>query len=297
MNRWKESKNQKEWLNSLNELENSLDEHIKKFPNGAFVKLSVRSPKDSVFDLSETIKMIEEDSRKSKLNVNSEYTLSENVEIIKNASWKVMCVKTGFEALRLLLRSERIYIDILQHELFTQNQNNFNLSVHVFEFCHNFDPNWEFRGFVSEGKRTCLTAYNPWVYDKVIVESKEKILEIITNLWDRVQPKVKSNNYCIDFAVSPNLKDCWIIEVNNFLPPLSGSGLFDFHKEEDKNIIFNGPFTFRIKETPTKEEDFIYIRIDQKTNKKTTTLMQPAPPFIMKTIENIRMKKTNRFWC
>ena len=37
----------------------------------------------------------------------------------------------------------------------------FSMDVHVSRFFNDFDPLWEFRGFVSEGKVTALTAYNP----------------------------------------------------------------------------------------------------------------------------------------
>lgn len=43
------------------------------------------------------------------------------------------------------------------------------LQVHVFEFFSALDPAWEFRGFVVNGQRTALTAYNPWIYDADMV--------------------------------------------------------------------------------------------------------------------------------
>lgn len=167
------------------------------------------------------------------------------------------------------------------------------LSANVrFRFFSGFHPNWEFRGFVSQNVRTCLTAYNPWIYESKLVEKKEKILNIITTLWDVVEPKVRSDNYSIDFAVSPLLNgDVWVVEINNFLPPLAGSGLFHYHDESDRTVLAKGPFEFRVRETPVKREDFVWTTVEENTGKTRVVTMQPAPDHVMRYVENLRREK------
>lgn len=191
------------------------------------------------------------------------------------------------DAFHLLVRSERVYLDILQHELFTTAEGvSFDMDVHVAEFFEEFDPIWEFRGFVCQGKRTALTAYNPWVYDPLICEKKEGILHAISHVWSQAEGLVRSANYTLDFAVSKDLKLVYIVELNNFLPPLAGSCLFDIHSEHDKDILANGPFEFRTRDVPTTEADFVFTSTTERGTR--TTIMQPAPPHLMLACRNIR---------
>jgi hypothetical protein len=166
-----------------------------------------------------------------------------------------MRVTSGEEAVRLLLRSERAYKDVLCHELFCNAPGKaavFNMDVHVHGWFPRLDPSWEFRGFFSGGKRTALTTYNPWIYVPKMVTEKAKLLEIITQFWDKVEPKVAiADNYSIDFAVDATLNgDAWLVEVNNTLPPMAGSGLFRYADDGDRKLLLEGPFTFRTREAP-----------------------------------------------
>jgi hypothetical protein len=68
----------------------------------------------------------------------------------------------------------------------------------------------------------------------------------VESLWDRIPTDtLPMTDYCIDFAVNPDLSQVWIVEINAFLPPLAGSGLFGMHVSADRDLITNGPFTFR----------------------------------------------------
>ncbi len=131
-------------------------------------------------------------------------------------------------------------------------------------------------------------AGSPWIYQPSIVRDKLAILALVEGVWDRVQPKIRSDNYSIDFAVAPDLSACWIVEINNFLPPLAGSGLFKYRHAADRTVIERGPFEFRIKETPVTPEDFVSVDIDEATGRTTTTTMHPAPPHIMKLVGDVR---------
>ena len=129
LSKWPLSPVRSKWLESLLGLEQELDAAIKRtLPFGAFVKLSVRSPKDAVFCLPSYTECVREFLEVRGLERDSPLLLSQNVAAIRHASWQGLRCKTGGEALRLLLRSERVYLDVLQHELFTQKNNEpFNL--------------------------------------------------------------------------------------------------------------------------------------------------------------------------
>jgi len=212
--------------------------------------------------------------------------LSKRVEAIRHASWQALKCRSGRDAMELLLRSERVYLDILQHELFSKEgskSGGFNLDVHVSVFEQDFDPALEFRGFVSKNKRTALTAYSPWVYDERIIKGKSSILSRIQGVWDEAHASLELEDYSVDFCLSPDLKMCWIVEVNAFLPPLAGCGLFDYNLKSDRELMIQGKgeFEFRIRTDPLQMQDFIRENIDPDTKEVTRMLMQPAPEHVM----------------
>ena len=282
---WPASNNRKIWWCSLCDLAEKLDQAISNLPTqSAFVKLSVRSPKDSAFKTQTFFTELEELLGSSDLDSSDPSVLSENVRFIKIASFKALKVSNGWEALKLLLRSDRVYVDILQHELFNKKEN-FKLNVHVAPFIDDLDPCWEFRGFVSNGKKTGLTAYSPWVYDPLLLENKAKIEKLILSVWNEAEPLVSSKNYSIDFAVSPKLNSCKIVEINNFLPPLAGAGLFNYSNEEDRKLVHEGPYSFRVKVKPITDQDFVTKQKDKQTGGTITVEMKPAPPHVLHFIE------------
>lgn len=110
-------------------------------------------------------------------------------------------------------------------------------------------------------------------YDKRILIQKQKILEKILQVWDRVSftwpvnwernanqlrqahKSLSLDNYSIDFCFSPdlevrregktvqlllNFQKCWVVEVNAFLPPLAGCGLFNYDDPVDRKLMLDG---------------------------------------------------------
>lgn len=284
-----ESATKRSWWAALETLRASLDAAVAPMSRGAFLKLSVRSPKDAAFYLSSTYKYVHQRVEESRCAFDSPEMLSENVSIIKSATWNALRVATGAEALQVLLRSDRIYVDILQHDLF--HGANFNLNLHVMEFFDQFDPDFEFRYFVVNGKRTALSVYNPWVYHPEMVEKKDIILSLIESTMDRAQPKIASCTYSVDFAVSLSLNKCWLVEVNEFVPPLAGSGLFSMRCADDRDILQNGPFEFRVRSDPITASEFFSASVNDATHEASTVHMQPAPPLMMDFIEDARRRK------
>jgi hypothetical protein len=279
---WPESAVRGPWLVALDALEAELDVAVRHHGgDGAFIKLSARSPKDAVLRMSgyadavtHAVKTLEDD-----LDPGTGITLDDEVRGLKRASWETMRVRCGADALALLVRSDRVYTDVLCHELFCSRAGAqaFQLDIFVHGWFPRLDPEFEFRGFVKDGKRTGLSAYNPWIYNPVIHTQKARILEIIQALWTRVEVAIPPTmrDYTIDFAVDPSLSgEAWIVELNHTLPPLAGACLFRYSDRGDRTILEHGPFEFRVLETswdPVSE----YAALKERGGK---LILLPASP-------------------
>mmetsp|Transcript_15996 Transcript_15996/g.28704 ORF Transcript_15996/g.28704 Transcript_15996/m.28704 type:complete len:481 (+) Transcript_15996:192-1634(+) len=323
LGKWPSSKVRGPWLKALEALEKELDSAVAKAKGdsktgAAFVKLSVRSPKDAVFNRKRFFEELElrlPQKNNTRLSQEGEgansppsydtskaLELSVRIEAIRYASWQSLKCRSGKDAMELLLRSERVYLDVLQHELFIKGDKTreFNLNVHVSPFVESFDPALEFRGFVANHRRTAITAYSPFVFDQRIVKSKDKIWKKIDEVWSEAESKLEMKDYSIDFCLSPDLESCSIVEINAFLPPLAGCGLFDYNDEGDRKLMLEGnrEFEFRIKSTPLVEQDFVKERKDETTGKTTKMIMKPAPPHVMLFAEGIQNRTaTSPTWA
>ena len=176
-----------------------------------------------------------------------------------------------------------MYSDLLQQELFSKEDDRFDISVHVAPFFSDFDPDWEFRGFVIDGKKTSLTTNSPFVYVPEIVQRKDEILSSIQAVWDKLLPKVKSDKYCVDFAVATDLSKTWVVEVNAAVPPLAGTGLFVFQNAVDRQTLMNGPFEFRVQEQPLEQAASYSRQIDENTK----MFYQVAPTHVLDFVQKL----------
>jgi hypothetical protein len=316
----------REWLDSLHELENQVNDKIATVFNQKpiFIKLSVRSPKDAVFNLQSTYDKISQailhpSTTGSPLLLDDPHLLHENILLLKKISYENLCVRNGQEALQLLTRSNRIYLDLLQAELFSQRPTGpspgsppIDINLHLVEYFSGFDPNYEFRGFCSNGKMTSLSIYNPWIYDPILLVNKEKIFRMIVDLWKKIALLYPGKDYCLDFAFNSDLTQLYLIEINAFLPPLAGSGLFNFYSPEDRNIILYGArqhpgtagkegeaekgkeeeeknIVFRLREHYITEQEMTIEKEDpQQTGKKLIITYSPGPEAVMGFIMKCR---------
>lgn len=142
-----------------------------------------------------------------------------------------------------------------------------------------------------EGRRTALTVYSPYVYSPGLhVARREELLALLTATWDAAAAQVERHvsSYSIDFAVAPDLSRCWVVEVNAFLPPLAGSGLFRYAVPADRAVLAGeAPFEFRVKTAPLAPADFVHTSVKSDGSTRTTT-MAPAPPHVMRRLRQLR---------
>jgi hypothetical protein len=195
---WPQGRERAVWWSSLTRLMELVDAEIRSLPSrAAFVKLSVRSPKDAASRTASFRQQISRHVEASDVRPDSPLALSDDCRAIRLAHWRSTLCRSGEDALLLFVRSDRIYLDVLQHDLFSGDH--FDLKVHVSEFFE-LDPDYEFRGFVSKGVRTALTIYSPFVFSERMLRDRDRILALINALWDRVSPLIRSQDYSLDFV-------------------------------------------------------------------------------------------------
>ena len=217
-----------------------------------FVRLSTRSAKDAVIGKSGFKELFEQQVELVKSKEESAFLLNSNLpgnsifnrklHALYIASTLALAVKTGDEAIDMLIRSERIQDD-LESELRRiekassniEDDSGTSLSLIVREFS-DLNPAREFRGFVYIGKLTAVTQYNPLCYFPEVVQDKDVLKSVIEEFMeDKTQLVPELDSYVVDLIVLDD-NTVRIIELNPFVEN-AGSGLFDWHKTEDMKVL------------------------------------------------------------
>jgi gamma-glutamylaminecyclotransferase len=220
-------------------LRDDLDKTIKtQFPNGAFLRLCGRSPKDAEPLQREQIwqdyqaryeKLIQEGKPK---NVNTK------LQVIANINW--MCVRNGDEAMSLLLTSERVFADL--HDWIRYGEPE---QIVLREFDPRIRLDYEFRTYIHKNQLNAISQYDHYAVYPHLFPIKEKIQQRIIEKWKEVHPHVGEDSYCMDFIYYPDTDEVCVIEISPFLT-CTGAALF--HWVETKDILENGPLEFRLNQ-------------------------------------------------
>jgi len=240
----------------LKRIEQRLDTVITQFGSGgAFVRMDTRSPKDAILTGSAVKKELKEEiQRRPHSDVHSNECMIDDTITYWRSISKAQCVFSGKDAMDLLLRSNRISDDIARGKL--AQGDSFKTQLVVRKWA-DIEPELEFRVFVVRGEITAITQYHKKCYVPTIKNNKHHIQQQIISKFNELKSFVNApdNTYTIDFAVDKNLS-ALMIEVND-PPPTAGTSLFDWENENDKKILREGPFTFRILEenVPWKDQD------------------------------------------
>jgi len=238
----------KENFDLLDALEKKLDNAIKSFgEDGAFVKLSTRSPKDTAIQLHSIRVFIAESIRKDMERTGGQMDDNEwhrcGVSAFVDACCKVLRVRNGTEAMSLILHSDRVYSDITRMEL--TNADDSKLQIAVRRWDPRVVPALEFRSFVYNHAMTACTQYYKLIYDPFLAEHSKEISDAIVSFHDQyIKPRITVPNYTVDFAITADLKNVICVELNN-LPPSAGTALFKWDNPKDREIIEKGPYQFR----------------------------------------------------
>ncbi|KAJ3440915.1 cell division cycle protein 123 [Anaeramoeba flamelloides] len=215
--------------------------------NGVFVKLSSRSPKDSVHTVPDYKERYTSNLKEflSKSNLTKP---DENLKLmaIVQTSKDSMKVRNAEEAIHLLTHSKRILMDLT----IALKQEQEVIENFVFREWQEIDVDMEFRGFVYNSNLNAVSQYFQYFSSPLLVEKKEEVSEKILDFFDnKIKPLLSKDfkNYVVDFAFNKeNIP--FVIELNAF--DFSDCCLFSYAKE--KHILQNGPYEFRITEKPQK---------------------------------------------
>jgi hypothetical protein len=199
----------------LNKLKIKLEDTLKdQFPNGAFVKLNTRSPKDAPWrETSNPVYQNTVDIEMKKLNGN---LTPNNVYIaFLKAMNKCMKVTNSEQAFQLLTRSERVNADLqknLQYgsELFTSK---IEIREWIDEVAEH--PEMEFRSFVHNKQLNAVSQYfSDNYFESLHVHgAQERIQNQLSSFFERVKQYIPHPSFVIDFYVRQD-GTVMIIELN-----------------------------------------------------------------------------------
>jgi len=209
----------------------------------AFIRLSTRSPKDSALTSSVTKRLLADLIKTSVYDKDSEEAQTEDIIFFTRALGHALQIRTADDAMSLFFRSQRTFGDLMNAELFQGDD--FEMNVILRRWVDIY-PEWEFRAFVYENQITSCTQYNPHCFVPDMAKTKEKVQALILEKWNEAKKDIPRSSYTIDFVLDPSLQQAWVVEVNH-LPPVAGTGMFDWDVKSDKDIIEHGPFELRVR--------------------------------------------------
>ena len=157
-------------------------------------------------------------------------------------------VKNGKEAMYLLRHSLRIKEDLQQLNTWNKIAGlNTSISVRKWNSDVARHPGMEFRGFVYNNQLNAVSQYDDVVYHPNVVRYKGVICTRIKGFFENhVKEALQEHkNYVIDFFVGP--EKVILIEINPFH---NGAGACLFTWREHREVFMNGPFEFRVVESP-----------------------------------------------
>jgi hypothetical protein len=218
---------------------------------GAFLKLDTRSPKDVPFDHLGPGDSAELDSllRASFGALGPARTPNDELIAFAKATARMLRVTDAEKALMLLVKSDRISQDLAKSFEFPDAL--FDVQVVLREWDDRVPecPGMEFRGFVHNNKLNAVTQYISDCYFADLVAHKEAVSARIRAFFESVvAPRVPHGSYVVDFAILGDAaEDIKVIELNPFYVG-AGTGLFSWRV--DRELFLQGPFEFRVRESP-----------------------------------------------
>ena len=235
----------------LNSLENRIDNFINSIPslksNGAFLRLCGRSPKDG--DPYEYKKIFNEyKSNLAKYEVIDKDKVKKRgtIKIHAIAKTKWLNIKTGKDALSLMLTSERVYYDMRDWERHGGKE-----QIVLREWEEGLDYDNEYRAFVYENKLAAITQYDHYGKYQHIIDEKDTIEKSINEFWKtNVKDRMFFTDYAIDFAyINGKVK---MIELSPYLR-CTGTAMYKW--DRDGKELRYGEGHLRVNETEYDEID------------------------------------------
>jgi hypothetical protein len=242
---------------TLSGLSSKLTSLLADFPNGAFFKLDLRSPKDVPAQRltpanARLSRLFEDELRK----LPDEWTPNNVATAWAVATLQFQRVTTADEVIFMMGESSRIYEDLTAMRCFPPEH--FDMSIVLREWDDTIPANQlrEFRGFVHNANLNAVTQYAYDIRCQYIVDHRDEIARRLLEFFDSIKAQVPHESYVIDFIVFDDVIK--VIELNPFS---SGTGacLFSWSEPRDRERFLNGPFEFRIQEQELESLEDVLI--------------------------------------
>eukprot|EP01087_Luapelamoeba_hula_P011320 TRINITY_DN3064_c0_g1_i1.p1 TRINITY_DN3064_c0_g1~~TRINITY_DN3064_c0_g1_i1.p1 ORF type:complete len:541 (+),score=79.64 TRINITY_DN3064_c0_g1_i1:40-1662(+) len=227
---------------ALKVLEERLDiEIVRQFQGrGAFLRLCGRSPKDADPLDRDFVRHNYAAQLDKLVAAGAELTANTKMRAVANMpSW--LRVRSGAEAMSLLLTSERVFADM--HDWLKWGEPE---QIVLREWEEELVIEYEFRAFIHDNEIRAISQYDHYCVYPNLVALKERIQELIFAEWARVHPFVGEAHYVIDFGYLVSKDTVVVIEISPFRD-CTGTALFKWAQNREQ--LTNGPFEFRLRET------------------------------------------------
>jgi gamma-glutamylcyclotransferase (GGCT)/AIG2-like uncharacterized protein YtfP len=155
-----------------------------------------------------------------------------NTKMIAIARTPYLKVRSGADAMSLMLSSERLYSDLLDWIRFGEPE---QICLRIWESDLTLDN--EFRVFVCNNRMTAISQYDHYTFYPDLSSKKDFLFNGIYDLWTTVHPYIGLPTYVIDIAYLPKKGTFVVIELSPFSPC---TGPACFHWQQDKSVLQNG---------------------------------------------------------
>jgi len=227
----------------LEELETRLDMALQsgEYPDGAFLRLCGRSPKDGDPLSHATVReAYKEELRRVRLEASEE---EDETQVAYRAVLRVpwMRVTSGEAAMSLLLTSERVFADLVDWLKFGEPE-----QIVLRQWEPELSLDMEFRAFVYEGKLTAISQYDHYGVFKDLVLLEKKIEAAIRRKQAAMHSSVREATYCADFVYLASKDEAAFIELSPFRT-CTGAACFRWGEDDD---VLHGraPFELRLNQ-------------------------------------------------
>jgi gamma-glutamylcyclotransferase (GGCT)/AIG2-like uncharacterized protein YtfP len=226
-------------IDVLQRLEEDIDSKIRsEFPNGAFVRLCGRSPKDGEpLEKERVLKQYEENLVLVQKTFGFDKTTSKMMAIARTNYLKVF---SGAEVMSLLLTSERVYADMIDWIKYGEPE-----QICLRDWSPDMSMDYEFRVFVCSDEISAISQYDHYCHYPHLETQRNYLKAGIESLWKKIHFRVGVSSYIFDVAYLPTSESFIVIEFSPFFP-CTGPALFNWTLDKD-TLEGRLPFEFRLK--------------------------------------------------
>lgn len=248
---------------TLAELTARVETALKPFlPDGVFVKMGSRSPKDATNRFEAAKKVLHQLIEGKDTNT---MTPDELVNVVFQAHISSFRLFTVTEVIETLLHSNRVMTDEIPLAL--EYPQNWKQQIVLRRWC-DVPIRFELRGFVYDNKLTALCQYYNEVVCTELLENKDRIQRLVLDFFEQIRDRMPltPKEYVVDFLVDLEKDRVLVVEINPFGKPDglgTGCVLFDPYNSCDAAVLFGeAEFEFRLDEVPLSRENYEKMRAE-----------------------------------